>query len=283
MTFALEGVAKDYCSVHGLAYEAAVGQGTFKETFRVRDVTENSVALKVFKPGFSSERILREADAMMKCSHPNIARLTGIEIHDYDGTSYVIATEEYLAGGSLSDRLHNGCLLTADDTAALGAQLIDAVGHVAQHRMVHRDLKGDNVMFRDGGMSPVIVDFGLVRDLTQGSLTATWAMRGPGTPLFAPAEQLLNEKAMIDWRADQFSLGVLLSFAVFGFHPYSAIGDDPAIVVERVAVRQQPAQRFVTAANAAALESLTKMVAPYPVQRFRTPYDLAAAWPRGTK
>jgi eukaryotic-like serine/threonine-protein kinase len=283
VTFAFEEVAKDFCSTHSLSYEGPVGQGAFKETFRTSNVAGQLIALKVFKPGFSPERTQREVEAMLKCTHPNIARLMGIEPHAHGGMTYIVAAEEYLAGGSLSDRLKDGNVLSVEQTTALGSLLIDAVAHVAQHRLVHRDLKGDNIMFRDKGMSPVIVDFGLVRDLTQGSLTATWALRGPGTPLFAPPEQLLNEKALIDWRADQFSLGVLLSFAAFGFHPYSESGDDWPAVVERVALRQNASQQFMLAATATSLQSLIKMVAPYPVERYRTPQDLAAAWPRGTK
>lgn len=133
-------------------------------------------------------------------------------------------------------------------------------------------------MFRAGGSTPVIVDFGLVRDLVNTSLTQTWLMRGPGTPFFAPAEQLRNEKAMIDWRSDQFSLGVVVALSAFGFHPYQEDGTSPTQTVEHVAERSAPTGRFLDAATQSGMPYLVRMTAPWPVERFRTPEELERAW-----
>lgn len=281
MPFLLEEVAKSYCALKGCSYKGAVGQGAFKEAYRVEMGDGSELALKVYQPSFSAERTAREMEAMVRCSHPQIARLLLITTFDHEGKSYVISLEEFLAGGRLSDRLSGGAQLPITEVIDLGSLLIDAVGHIAQLRLVHRDLKPDNIMFRDAGMTPVVVDFGLVRDLNQTSITVTWLMRGPGTPYFAPPEQLRNEKALIDWRADQFSLGVLLSLTAFGFHPYGALGDDPVVVVERVAERKGPSATFLAQAQAAGLGALIGMVSAYPIQRYRTPQKLADAWPRG--
>lgn len=281
MTFQLEPIATAFCALQGCSLLGAVGEGAFKETYQIELPTGDHLALKVYRQGFSAERTNREIDAMVRCSHQHIGKLSSVGTIDHSGVTYVVSLEEFFGGGTLSDRLSGGRLLTAADTSLLGELLIDATAHIASHRLVHRDLKPDNIMFRDQGMTPVIVDFGLVRDLGQQSLTLTWVMRGPGTPLFAPPEQLLNEKALIDWRADQFSLATVLSFAALGMHPYAEPGDTSPATVDRVANRTGPSQQFLTAARAARLESLVKMAAPYPVQRFRTPTHLAAAWPRG--
>jgi len=152
------------------------------------------------------------------------------------------------------------------------------VRHIAAIGLVHRDLKPDNILFREDAVTPVIVDFGLVRDLTDTSLTESWFLRGPGTPFFAPPEQLRNEKAMIDWRADQFSLGVLLAISLFGLHPYQEEGAPSQQAVERVAQRVAQPDWFLKAARKANLDVLVKMTAPWPVERFRTPGDLCEAW-----
>lgn len=281
MIYQLEGIAKAYCATKGCTVLGPVGQGAFKETYRIELPDGRQFALKVFKPGFSPERTQREMEAITKCSHKNIGTLAGLEVFANGASSYLIAIEEFLSGGSLTTRISAG-VMSRDEVELMGALLIEAVGHVASHGLVHRDLKPDNIMFRDAAMSPVVVDFGLVRDLKQQSLTVTWLMRGPGTPLFAPPEQLLNEKSLIDWRSDQFSLGVVLGYSAFGFHAYSEPADTDAQIVERVATHQGPSQRFLDAANASKLETLVKMVAPYPVQRFRTAARLASAWPRGS-
>jgi hypothetical protein len=81
--------------------------------------------------------------------------------------------------------------------------------------------------------TPALVDFGLVRDLSETSLTASWLPRGPGTPLFASPEQLNNEKALIDWRSDQFSIGVILP-KKFNIDYYAKIADIYSMLADKV-------------------------------------------------
>lgn len=126
--------------------------------------------------------------------------------------------------------------------------------------------------------SPFIVDFGIVRDLRKTSLTNTYLAMGPGTPFFAPPEQLNNEKSLIDWRADQFALGVVLSMAHFGVHPYAESGDDPVRFIGRVASRAGPSAKFFADATLARLPVLQNMVASWPVTRVRTPEILLEIW-----
>lgn len=273
---ALELVARAICADRGLTFVRYVGAGAFKETFEVEH-DGASYALKIYNVRNTPERAAREIEAMERCAHAHIGRLAAIAEH-VDGTGrYAFSLEEYLGGGTLSARLSAGPLTPAE-VRKLGAALIEAVAHIARLDLVHRDLKPDNIMFRADGVTPVVVDFGLVRDLNAYSLTQTHVIQGPGTPLFAPAEQLLNDKGMIDWRADQFSLGVVLSYCAFGTHPYQAAGDGPLEIITRVAERTAPVTSFTEAARAGGLPALVKMVAPWPVQRYRRPDALARAW-----
>jgi serine/threonine protein kinase len=272
----LEAVAQRFCADRGYAFLRRVGSGAFKETFHVRDAAGLSLALKVFKPSASPERSEREVQALRRCSHEGIARLTAVDGFNPGDGQYLIVLEEYLPAGTLKELLESG-LLPPAKVISLARRLVGAVAHIASLGLVHRDLKPENVLFRDSG-DPVIVDFGLVRDLNAVSLTQTWLLQGPGTPLFAPAEQLLNEKHLIDWRSDQFSLGVTLSFAAFGYHPYQEEIATMREVVERVAQRVSPTPRFVRAADEAGLSLLNRMAQPWPVQRFRSATALAAAW-----
>lgn len=272
----LEDVARAICSAQGLRFVRFVGSGAFKETYEVQQ-GGSALALKVYNSKNRPERAAREIDAMTRCAHPNIGRLISVAMHSAPSGQYAFSLEEYFGGGTLSSRLAPGSL-TPVQVRALGADLISAIAHIAALDLVHRDLKPDNIMFRGDGVTPAVVDFGLVRDLNARSLTQTHVMQGPGTPLYAPAEQLLNEKGRIDWRADQFSLGVVLCYCAFGVHPYQAPGDGPMEIVARVAERRTPVESFVESARAAGLPVLERMVAPWPVQRFRTPDALALAW-----
>jgi serine/threonine protein kinase len=273
----LEEVAQRFCRDRSYAFLRRVGSGAFKETFHVLDAAGLPFALKVFRPGASPERSEREVQALRRCSHEGVARLTAVDGFNPGDGAYLIVLEEFLPAGTLTELLARSGLLPPDKVKSLAIKLVNAVTHIASLGLVHRDLKPDNVLFRDSG-APVIVDFGLVRDLNAKSLTQTWQLHGPGTPLFAPPEQLLNDKHLIDWRSDQFSLAVTLSFATFGFHPYEEEGATMRDVVERVAQRVTPTSRFVRAANDAGLNPLNRMAQPWPVQRFRSADLLAAAW-----
>ncbi len=237
----------------------------------------SSRALKIYRKAGADARTQREVEAIRRCSHPGIVRLDSIETLRNGGDEFVYSLEEFLSGGTLAARLSGG-VMSPGDVRNLALSLVDAVGHIAARGLVHRDLKPDNIMFRTTGGEPVIVDFGLVRDLNQYSLTKTWFPRGPGTPYYAAPEQLNNEKSLIDWRADQFSLGVVLAFCGLGRHPFSTAGASLSQVVERVARKQVPEPEFAAWAVQNGLTPLVSMVDPWPVRRYRTPARLADAW-----
>ena len=273
----LESLARAICAAENLTYEGYVARGSFKETFRVS--SDGMVrALKVYRAGASIERATREVAAMTRCDHPNIARVYRISQHEIGSGSFLYSLEEFVGGGSLAEWLGDRDRLTPAAIQRLGAQLISAISHLADLGLVHRDLKPENVILREDGETPVLIDFGLVRDLAAVSITPTWALPGPGTPLYAPPEQLRNEKALIDWRSDQFSLGVMLSYAVFEFHPYESTSDSTLEIVTRVNDRMGPTSRFIGAAHTAGLVALQKMVSAWPIHRFRRPASLAQAW-----
>jgi len=274
----LEAIARAVCAEAGYEYVGQVGEGAFKETYEARegDVVH---ALKVYRPGATPERIEREIAAMLQCNHPNIARLRTLDTIVVAGQGRCLYTvEEFLGGGTLASRVAEGPL-TTHEVFAMGELLVSAIGHIAANDLVHRDIKLENIMLREDRQTPVIVDFGLVRTLSEPSLTVTWAPRGPGTPLYAPAEQLCNDKHLIDWRADQFSLGLALALATFRRHPFAGRDSESASdIVGRVASRSALPPDFTAAAAAAHLPVLTRMLAPWPVQRYRTPAELALAW-----
>lgn len=279
--YALEAVARDVCTQRGLVFRGGVGAGSYKETFRAEAPGGQSTALKVYRSTASTVRASREIDAMLLCDHSNIAKVKLVDVIDVGGWQHVYCLEEFLGGGTLARAAAATSTrqFTPARARAMLRVLADALGHLHQHGLVHRDLKPENIMLRDDGRTPVIVDFGIVRNLAESSVTPTWLQQGPCTPFYAPAEQLENQKLLIDWRADQFSLGVTFSILALGLHPYADTpNDNPHAVVQRVAEKRTPTPMFVAAATGAGLDALVRMVAPWPVGRFRTPGALVAAW-----
>lgn len=272
----LEQVARRICQKRDMQFVRCEGEGTFKQTFQVVGPDGIQFALKLYKAANFGSRDQREIDSMLRCKHKNIARLVSVDTHSYEGHQFVAITEEFLPGGTLTSKGR----LTVEQCLKIGGQLIDALAHIAGLELVHRDIKPDNIMFRADGSTPVVTDFGVVRVLSDSSLTPTWAARGPGTPFFSSPEQLNNQKDLTDWRSDQFSLGIVLAYVTLGDHPYRATGISDHEVVDKVSSRKGPTEPFIEQANAVGLRDLTRMVAPWPVDRYRKPAQLTQAWGR---
>lgn len=250
-----------------------LGEGSFKVCFAATAEDGTDVAFKVLKPHTEIVRTQRELAAMHKCDHPNIARCLDSGAVTVNAARIDYVVEERFEAGSLRDQLVAG-LLSRAVVIDIGTQLIDAIAHIRKHDLVHRDIKPDNIMFsRDG--RPVLTDFGIVRALTETSLTATASPYGLGTPSYMPAEQFFNRKQMINWRADQFALGVTLGVAGLGLHPF---GDTLRRQVDTISQNERPSGEFVTAARERGLPVLIRMVQPYPVQRYAEPSLLKEDW-----
>jgi serine/threonine protein kinase len=233
--------------------------------------------MKVAEVGGLAARLDREVQALRSCEHPSVARILDAFPHTEAGSEHLIVIEEYLAGGTLEGRMATAPI-AAEDVHSIGTRLAEVLGHLRERNLVHRDIKPANILFRDAGAEPVLTDFGIVRDLNAPTLTADFMGMGPGTPAFAAPEQLANEKALIDWRTDQFDLALVLAHCVLGRHAYQRTPTENI----RDAIRRVAAKEHVPAENRLQLEaagfgSLVRALEPWPVGRYRRPEDLVRA------
>jgi len=144
-----------------------------------------------------------------------------------------------------------------------------------EKQIVHRDIKPDNILIASNGR-PIIIDLGIARLLDEESLTQTIALRGPATPFYAGPEQLLNRKASIDIRTDQFNLGIiLLQLLMKGIHPF-----DPAIVcageniVENILAGRWYRGVFTNPHLICLQPLIEKLLGKEPYMRYRSPDNL---------
>ena len=269
-----ERVAKAICSKNGYDYIRYIDSGAFKETYQIAN-DGVSFALKVFKQNNSSERTDREISAMQRADCNNIGKLIRVDSIEYESKTFLFMLEEYLGGGSLSSLIQNS-LLSKGEIIVLGTDVLNALSVTYANHIVHRDIKPDNIMFREGERSAVIVDFGLVRDLDATSLTQAFNMRGPGTPFYSSPEQLNNQKAMINWRSDQFSLGITLCISFLGCHPFE--NGNMIKTVEKMSSFSLCNEDTAAKLKSAGLQPIVKMLEPFPIRRYRTPEILMSEW-----
>jgi len=268
----LASVAELAAAKLGLRGVTFVGKGAFKETYRVEDMNGRPLALKlVDRRKIGLDRTEREISALKRCNSDRIAKVMDSQIFKApDERVFDLVVEEFLDGGSLDDRLKTRPF-NRSEVIGLAVGLAQAVRDMYPLQIVHRDIKPANIMFRQSSPEPVLVDFGLVRDLSQTSLTATWQAVGPGTPFYASPEQLNNDKPLIDWRSDQFSIGVVLGHLLTSRHPYQTDPTNSSTGIYAARDRRGPSAEFRVAMRELGLPVVVKMVNPWPVQRFPTP------------
>lgn len=269
----LDAAAAELCNQRGFEFRGPLGQGAFKSAY-LAAYNSQQFALKLAVPAGAAQRLAREARALQECSHGSIARLLQAHLHVIpSGIELWVVCEEYLAGGSLESRRACG-VLSPTDTRAIGVSIAEVLEHLHEKRLVHRDIKPANIMFRDDSNSyPVLTDFGIVRMLDQPTLTQAFAQMGPGTPAYAAPEQLTNDKALIDWRTDQFGLAIVLAECLLGYHPFLAPGKTIPEAIMAVAARQEmPAENSARLA-ALGFGALRTALNPWPIARFRKPSD----------
>lgn len=269
----IAAAAQDLCQKQGFEYHGLLGKGAFKSAYLARS-SNAFFALKIAVIAGGAERLIREAQALQGCAHPAIAQSFGAGAFEHGGVQFWVVYEEFLAGGTLETLLGKGLLQPAR-ARALALTLAGALEHLQARKLVHRDIKPANIMFR--GDAPVLTDFGIVRMLDRPTLTHAFMQMGPGTPAYAAPEQLNNAKELIDWRTDQFALGIVVAECLLGHHPFLIYGKTVHDAILNVASRQE-----LPAGNAKRLQelgfsSLVVALKPWPVDRHRRPSDFIAS------
>jgi serine/threonine protein kinase/tetratricopeptide (TPR) repeat protein len=204
-----------------------LGHGAMGITYKAFDTNLRcEVALKVIHPHYladesSRARFLSEARAAAQLHHRNIASV----FHLGSERGECFYAMELIDGETIEDRVrHKGpidCATALDITLQITRALIAAV----DRKFVHRDVKPPNIMLcteADGAIVAKLIDFGLVREITDQSAGAGISPGRAafiGTPHFASPEQFAGKTA--DVHSDIYSLGVTLWFVLTGKLPFT--------------------------------------------------------------
>jgi serine/threonine-protein kinase PpkA len=193
-------------AVPGYTVIHIIGQGGQAQVFLAeREHDGLRVALKMLNrklrddPVFL-ERFVREYKLVASLNSNYVARIYD---QGFSGDFPYIAME-FLPSGTLAARIREG--LTARAALRIASQIAQALDAIHSHGIVHRDLKPANILFRADGR-PVIVDFGLARDMRINS-TLTVAGQFLATPRYMSPEQCMGNS--VDGRSDLYSLGAML-------------------------------------------------------------------------
>jgi len=197
-----------------------VGRGGMAVVYRALQTDLNrEVALKVMPANITLnyrfvERFLSEGQSVAKLSHPNIVNI--YEMSSENGVYYIAM--EYIAGMNLYQHLNENKPKLVDVLEII-SKLAEALAYAHSQKIIHRDLKLNNVIMKDP-LTPVLIDFGLAKALEEsdsgGGITRTGEIMG--SPAYMAPERLVGKE--VDHRSDICSLGIMLYEMLTFKNPY---------------------------------------------------------------
>ena len=188
------------------------GQGTvFLGT-----VLGQEAAIKLYAPSTDRKRVERELEFLIQADHPHLVRVLKADILKIEETDCVAVAYEFLPCGDLSEKLVGDQNLPPSIIARLGVEIGDAIEFLWSHRVVHRDVKPENILCAEDGYF-VLADIGIARHLDRTTLTLPG--RAWGTPGYMSPEQARGRKSLTI-HSDIFALGVTLYEVAGQQHPF---------------------------------------------------------------
>lgn len=247
------------------------GMGTI---FKAEDNHDGNrlVALKVphleyeSDPNFFS-RFQREERIGLELNHPFILRFIRVE---NKSRPYIVT--EYLKGCTLEHMLKAMRPLPEKDALKLAGLICEALQHMHDHGVIHRDLKPQNVMICCD-RTIRIMDFGIARDDVSRRITHAGNSSTMGTPDYMAPEQVKGKRA--DKRTDIYNLGALLYEMLTGQLPFQ--NDNPwAALNARVTGDPVAPRKLNPELSAQAEEIVLRALQRAPADRYATAADMKA-------
>jgi len=198
-----------------------IGAGGMGSVFKAHDAVLNkAVAMKLLSQQTWTDdqavRFQREAQALAKLNHPNIAQIYDFGFDDKQ-TPYMVL--ELLDGVDLTQYMDDN-IVSKRDIIKIAEQVCAGLSHAHEKGIVHRDIKPGNILVEREGLGVKIVDFGIAKFVGEEEQSKTLTAYGAiiGSPLFMSPEQVKREK--ISEQSDIYSLGCVLFLMLTGQPPF---------------------------------------------------------------
>lgn len=263
-TVALSGAPQ----IAGFKILSELGRGGMGIVYRAEQVSlHRHVALKVLDQRLTRDpqfvaRFLAEARAAAKLQHPNVVAVFNVE---QNGGTYYYAME--LMQGSLESFLKQNGKMPSERALTVIAEAASGLAYAESLRIVHRDIKPDNLMI-DQHDTVKIADLGLARSDDSSE------EHHAGTPHFMAPEQVLRKT--IDHRSDLYALGCTFYRLVTGRTPFrgQSVKD---ILRAQVKDTAEPAHKVEPSVPAEVSTIIQKLMEKEPDNRYQSANELIDA------
>ncbi|KAL0108044.1 hypothetical protein PUN28_014954 [Cardiocondyla obscurior] len=191
-----------------------IGEGSFGQVYKARKRSDGEiVAFKMIRKCGRSYKELKslrqECEVQRYLQHPNIVQM----IDSFETENEIVVVTEY-ADKELYDILAKEGRLSEERAQVIACDLVSALYYLHSNRVMHRDLKPQNVLLEANGIAK-LCDFGFARSMSTGTHVLTSIK---GTPLYMAPE--LIEECPYDHNADLWSLGCIVYELVVGAPPF---------------------------------------------------------------
>ncbi len=191
--------------------EKKLGQGSFGEVWLVLDTDalgeDRHYVAKIPMSPKVNAKFRKEAEICRRLApHPGAVRL--VEVVEDDAK--VVLIQEYVAGRTLDELL--GEELPQNQVESIIMQLIEVVAHAHRRRIMHRDIKPNNIILQPDGTLKLL-DYGAAKILKEKDISATMV----GSRPFMAPEQLMGKS---ERRSDIWAIGVIMYLLYTGELPF---------------------------------------------------------------
>lgn len=205
--------------IPGYRLERRIGKGGMASVYAgVQTALDRPVAVKIltnFDSTEYSERFINEGRLLARLLHTNIITIYDVGISE--GLHYIAM--ELVEGGDLRAKISAG--MSPDTAVDWVRSIASALAYAHQRGIVHRDVKPENIMFRQDG-TVLLTDFGIAKSIIKEK-DVTMVGTILGSPHYMSPEQAQAQR--VDGRTDIYSLGILFYEMIVGKRPFDSDSD----------------------------------------------------------
>lgn len=195
-----------------------LGRGAFgKVNLGMHKLTRKLVAIKSINKEYLSEekqrnKVMHEVNLLLKLRHESVVKL----YETFQTGRHIMLVMELCAGGDLLNFVRKRKKLDENIARVLFKQIIEGIGYIHSKKILHRDIKLDNILL-DGKGRVKIADFGVSKTVKKGEVMKEQS----GTPAYI-APEIIRDKGYKGFKADLWSAGVVLFALLYGTVPFKA-------------------------------------------------------------
>ena len=198
-----------------------IGEGGMATVYKAKDRLLNRyVAVKILKSEYSKDtlfvkRFKIEAQSAASLTHPNIVSV--YDVGEDNGVNYIVM--ELLEGDTLKDYIEKKGKLTLDETINLSIQIASALEAAHKSKIVHRDIKPQNIVLTRNMTQAKVTDFGIAKMSSTATITTLGSSTIGSVHYFSPEHA---KGGYTDEKSDIYSLGIVMYEMATGELPFNA-------------------------------------------------------------